>query len=72
MTKLKSAADAIRDLANGGLQIITPRRRHKLELGQCVYCDREREQNNNFHPYHDASDHCKSGKHPHCTCDTCF
>lgn len=23
-------------------------------------------------PYHDASDRCESGKHPHCTCDTCF
>ena len=21
---------------------------------------------------HDASDRCESGKHPHCTCDTCF
>lgn len=25
-----------------------------------------------FAPRHKASPHCKSGKHPHCTCDTCF
>jgi hypothetical protein len=23
-------------------------------------------------PSHKASEWCKSGKHPHCTCDTCF
>lgn len=45
-------------------------RRHKLEPGECAYCDRER--NNSFHPSHDASDRCESGKHAHCTCDTCF
>jgi len=25
-----------------------------------------------FAPSHKASDKCESGKHPHCTCDTCF
>lgn len=25
-----------------------------------------------FAPRHKASENCKSGKHPHCTCDTCF
>ena len=25
-----------------------------------------------FAPRHKASSHCQSGKHPHCTCDTCF
>ncbi len=25
-----------------------------------------------FAPRHKALDSCKSGKHPHCTCDTCF
>jgi hypothetical protein len=47
-------------------------RRHKLPPGECPYCDREREQGVSFHPSHDASESCKSGKHPHCTCDSCF
>src|SRR5689334_12274676 len=47
-------------------------RRHKLAPGQCAYCDRERDAGVNFHPSHDASDRCESGKHPHCSCDTCF
>jgi hypothetical protein len=46
------------------------RRRHKLEPGQCEFCDREA--GNEFHPPHDASSGCASGKRPHCTCDTCF
>lgn len=25
-----------------------------------------------FAPRHEASPRCKSGKNPHCTCDTCF
>lgn len=25
-----------------------------------------------FAPRHKASNRCESGKHPHCTCDTCF
>lgn len=25
-----------------------------------------------FAPDHKASDHCESGKRPHCTCDRCF
>lgn len=25
-----------------------------------------------FAPGHRASQRCQSGKHPHCTCDTCF
>lgn len=47
-------------------------RRHKLVPGQCAYCDREREADSTFHPSHDASDRCESGKRAHCTCDTCF
>lgn len=23
-------------------------------------------------PSHEASQRCRSGRHPHCTCDTCF
>lgn len=45
-----------------------PPRRHRLEPGQCVSCDRDREEG----PSHDPSQACESGKHPHCTCDVCF
>jgi len=48
------------------------RRRHQLPKGECAYCDRERESGNTFHPSHDASDQCRSGKRIHCSCDTCF
>ena len=44
-------------------------RRHKLPKGECQSCDRE---TSDFHPSHDASERCESGKHNHCTCDTCF
>ena len=27
---------------------------------------------NIFAPRHKPSDRCRSGKYPHCTCDTCF
>lgn len=48
------------------------KRRHKAAPGECAYCDREREQGNTFHPSHEASPHCRSGRHNHCSCDTCF
>lgn len=44
-------------------------RRHKLPKGECAYCDREKGE---FHPSHDASSTCESGKRPHCTCDSCW
>ena len=44
-------------------------RRHKLPAGECKYCDGEK---GTFHPSHDASDKCESGKRAHCSCDTCF
>ena len=47
-------------------------RRHKLPPGECKTCDRERWLSNEFHPSHDATERCKSGKHNHCSCDTCF
>jgi hypothetical protein len=46
-----------------------PVRRSRLQPGECAYCDENRE---SFAPSHDASQNCQSGKHPHCTCDTCF
>lgn len=51
---------------------LTPKRRHKAEPGECPTCDRERAKNSDFHPPHDASPRCESGKHNHCSCDTCF
>lgn len=38
--------------------------------GECAYCDAHR--NDSMMPSHTASKRCESGKHPHCTCDTCF
>ncbi len=49
----------------------TFRRRRLSTVGECAYCDAERN-GSGFHPHHDASDRCESGKHNHCTCDTCF
>lgn len=46
--------------------------RHKAAPGECAYCDAERAKGNEYHPHHDASERCESGKHPHCTCDTCW
>jgi hypothetical protein len=37
----------------------------------CPTCDRDPE-GRALMPPHDASDRCESGKHPHCSCDTCF
>ena len=36
----------------------------------CAYC--ETHKNDHMMPPHKASDHCESGKHPHCTCDICY
>lgn len=38
--------------------------------GECAFCDEHR--NDSMMPSHDPSPRCESGKHPHCTCDTCF
>jgi hypothetical protein len=50
----------------------TTTRRHKLSYGECAYCDHERRARNEYHPPHDASKDCESGKRSHCSCDTCF
>jgi len=47
-------------------------RRHQVPPGECKICDSERAANNKFHPPHDASSRCESGKHSHCSCDVCF
>jgi hypothetical protein len=47
-----------------------PARRKVLAPGSCLYCDTHRGES--FFPLHDASERCESGKHAHCTCDTCF
>jgi hypothetical protein len=46
------------------------KRRQRLPPGECKTCDEWRDEK--FHPAHDASPRCQSGKHAHCTCDTCF
>lgn len=38
----------------------------------CSYCDSEKERNSSFFPSHKANPGCESGKHTHCTCDSCF
>lgn len=51
----------------------TPTRTYRTILltpGQCVTCDAHRP--GQMMPPHDASPRCESGKHSHCTCDTCF
>ena len=58
--------------AKTGKSLSTKARRHKLPPGECKFCDHERADNNEFHPSHDASLYCESGKHSHCTCDVCF
>lgn len=35
----------------------------------CAYCARE---TSDFFPSHDAGSNCQSGRHNHCTCDSCF
>ena len=47
-----------------------PHRRERLP--GCVLCDQLIADGTTFAPPHDASDGCESGKHDHCTCDTCF
>lgn len=49
-----------------------PKRRSRAPEGECKYCDELRAKDVHFAPPHDASPNCQSGKHNHCTCDTCF
>lgn len=58
--------------ASNAYQARTTIRRHKARPGECTYCDAERLRHNSFHPPHDASPRCESGKYNHCSCDTCF
>jgi hypothetical protein len=52
---------------------MTPNIDHgKAPEGECVYCDKERAAGNRYHPRHNASERCQSGKRPHCSCDTCY
>lgn len=66
--KIADMMDHGRDLAKDA-----PRpRRAKAPEGECLTCAKERKKGNSFHPPHDASASCESGKHNHCSCDTCF
>lgn len=78
MTKYEPREHVIdAELASGNLdawrQVLgfpaPPIRRCLLPVGECAYCDANRDE---MMPPHDASSRCESGKHPHCTCDTCF
>lgn len=53
-----------------GADSLLPRGTPQRRRGECAYCDEYGDDPNM--PYHDASPRCESGKHPHCTCDTCF
>lgn len=48
------------------------KRRHKAPEGECSHCNELRASGSDFHPPHDPSPNCQSGKRSHCTCDTCF
>lgn len=41
----------------------------KPEMADCAYCA---EVSVYGGPGHHASSNCRSGRHPHCTCDTCY
>lgn len=43
-------------------------------VGECEYCDKERERESLMFPAHKAFSFCRStpGGKNHCTCDTCF
>ena len=64
----------VRQLTRRAIDNAEPKpRRQQLPPGECAYCDRERAQpGQSPMPPHDASRFCESGKHNHCTCDTCF
>jgi hypothetical protein len=42
----------------------------RQKVNNCPYC--KAEGMNFFHPPHDASERCESGKRNHCSCDLCF
>lgn len=49
------------------------RRKHRAEYAsECNLCDEMRRKGDTFHPSHDASKNCESGKRKHCSCDICF
>jgi len=43
----------------------------RYRVAGCPTCDRDPEAKQMMPP-HDASEHCESGKHEHCSCDSCF
>jgi hypothetical protein len=45
--------------------------RRRSRVAGCSTCDRDPE-GRQIMPPHDASDRCESGRHNHCSCDTCF
>lgn len=47
-------------------------RRHCAAAGTCAICDAACAKDVTFHPPHDPSPRCESGKRAHCSCDICF
>jgi hypothetical protein len=41
-------------------------------IGECSYCDEQRQQNSKHFPPHTARWQCGSGRYNHCTCDRCW
>jgi hypothetical protein len=43
----------------------------RMRVAGCPTCDRD-PKGLKMMPPHDPTGSCKSGKHPHCSCDTCY
>lgn len=46
--------------------------RQVAKYPDCKYCAELLEKGQYFAPHHDAGVCCRSGRRPHCTCDSCF
>lgn len=45
---------------------------HKPAHPDCAECLKYAEEKISFHPRHEPSRYCESGKRPHCTCPICW
>lgn len=62
MTRLVTVSPALEALSQ---------KRQRLRLN-CPACQKYAQEGETFHPPHDPSPMCESGKRPHCTCERCF
>ena len=44
----------------------------RSRVDDCTFCQKLIAEGTSFAPPHDPSYGCESGKHTHCSCDTCF